>query len=367
MFKKQGKHEEPLTKDSTKTQLKVLEKMMFAALFCCAFGAIEMFLFRHLLLSAIFAATFLAMLVCGALLRRSMIHFSTAALTPMLILCFVYTPVSWYTFDGLMGNTPYLTIIFVTMILLTNYPRGTWLLLSFYFAVLAGMTLDWLLLYQGTPPMIEVLSTLLAWILTLGLIIVLLGNMKKISREYQRSMFDRSVRDALTGLYNRNALEPILSSFEAQHTELGVDYIAMLFDIDLFKSANDRFGHTVGDAVLKTVASRIQAGIRETDYALRYGGDEFLVLLPVQGGEDASPVVSRIGNSVRSITGFALPISVSYGSAYRSECVDSLALIALADSRMYADKQSRRGSLEEETPAVEADRLPSEAGWQPEE
>ena len=344
MFDESGERKTPFMKDGARVQLKLLEKMMYAGLICSVFGTVEMYFFRHILLSVIFGATTLAMLVCIALMKRSIIRSSIAALVPLLMLCFLYTPVSWYTFDGLMGNTPYLTIIFVTMVLLANFQRGTWLLLGLYFALLAGMTVDWLLCYRGTQPMLAVISTLTAWALTLGLIIILLETMKKLTSEYSRSMFDRSVRDAVTGLYNRNALEPILSSFEVQYTGQGADYIAMVFDIDRFKCANDRFGHTEGDAVLKMVASRIQAGIRETDYAVRYGGDEFLVLLPVPTKEDARPVVSRIGNLVRSIPGFACPITVSFGSAHRSECAAVETLIALADSRMYADKQNRSNS-----------------------
>ncbi len=344
MFDEPEKRETPLLKDGARAQLKLLEKMMYAGLLCSVFGTVEMYFFRHILLSAIFGATTLAMFVCIALMKRSIIRSSIAALVPLLILCFLYTPASWYTFDGLMGNTPYLTIIFVTMVLLANFQRGTWLLLGLYFTLLVGMTVDWLLRYRGMQPMLAVISTLFAWTMTLVLIIVLLETMKKLSNEYNRSLFDRSVRDAVTGLYNRNALEPILSSFETQYTGQGVDYIVMVFDIDRFKCANDQFGHVEGDVVLKTVASRIQAGIRETDYAVRYGGDEFLVLLPVPTKEDAKPIVGRIGNSVRNIPGFACPITVSYGSAHRSECAAAETLIALADSRMYADKQSRENS-----------------------
>ena len=332
------------SKYEQKAQYKVLEKMLFAALFCCTLGAAEMYFFGYIWLSAIFVATIIAMLICAVLLKKAAISGELAALIPILIFCFVYTPTSWYTFDGLMGNTPYLTIVFVTMILLTNYKRGSKLLIGLYFASLMGMSIDWLLRFKGTRPMISVLGVLMAWILALGLIVLIVGNTQKLSLEYNRMMFDRSIRDAMTGLYNRNAMESILKLLESQYTTQGSDYIAMMFDIDQFKQANDLYGHAQGDAALKIVAARILEVIRETDYALRFGGDEFLVLLPVSAKGDSHQMIDRIGRAVCNITGLEFPVMMSCGSAYRSECADQAALLALADQRMYLEKQSRRDS-----------------------
>lgn len=346
-----NQRDEPGALDSTKAQTQALVRMMIAALFCCAVGAVEMYLFGHPLLAAIFVATMAAMVGCAALLKRGVVSAPIAAVVPMLILCFVYTPVSWYTFDGPMGNTPYLSIIFVTMILLTDYRRDAWALLGLYFASLAGMTAHWLLRRLETPPTDSMIATLLAWALALCLITVILGNVKKQTVAYNRMIVDRSVRDALTGLYNRSALERILESFEARFAAQQADYIAMMFDVDRFKQANDRFGHAEGDAMLKTVAARIQAGTRETDYAVRYGGDEFLLLLPVLAKDDVRSVLARVGQMVGSIPGFDDPVTVSYGSAYRSECAGPNELIALSDQRMYAEKQRRRMQSGADTPA----------------
>jgi diguanylate cyclase (GGDEF)-like protein len=350
----------PTSTYEQKAQFKVLEKMLIAALICCIFGAVEMYLFRYIWLSVIFIFTILTMLICAVLLKKAKISAEFAALMPILIFCFVYTPASWYTFDGLMGNTPYLTIIFTTVILLTNYRRGTKLLIGLYCVTLMGLTIDWLLRFKGTLSTISVLSTLMAWILVLSVIVLIVGNTQKQSLEYNRKMFDRSIRDALTGLYNRNAMEPILEYLESQYSAHGSDYIAMMFDIDQFKQANDLYGHAQGDAALKIVAARILETIRETDFALRFGGDEFLVLLPVSAKGDSHQMIDRISRSVCSITGLEFPIMVSTGNAYRSECTDQAALLALSDQRMYLEKQSRCKSSDGASPVTVQNRQDAE-------
>ena len=341
MSEESGQLRKPIASGEAEAQQNILRKMFLACIACCLFGMVEMYLFHYVLLAAIFFVTIVAALLCAVLSKRAIISAPIAALIPMLLLCFIYTPVSWYTFDGLMGNTPYLSIIFVTMIILTNYKRGTKLLIGLYLAFLAGMTVDWFLRYKGTPPPVSVVSTLIAWALTLAAIIILLGNANKQSREYNRAIFDQSIRDALTGLYNRNAIEHIFHSFEARYDSRGEDYIVMMLDIDQFKLANDLHGHVAGDEMLITVAANIQAVIRETDYAVRYGGDEFLVILPDVSDEGTHQISTRIGESFHSTRETKTPITLSAGCARRSECADQNALVALADARMYAQKRNR--------------------------
>ncbi len=341
MKKESGWRDKPIAGDETAVQQNVLRKMLITCLACCSFGAIEMYLFHYILLSLIFCATIIVVLLCAVLSKHAVISSQIATMVPMLIFCFIYTPISWVTFDGLMGSTPYQSIIFVTMILLSNYKRGTGLLIGLYLATLAVLTVGWLLHYEGTPPPLAVVSTFIAWALTLALIIVLLENSIKLSREYNRAILDRSMRDALTGLYNRNAIDQIFNAFEARYDSKGEDYVVVMLDIDQFKMANDLHGHVAGDEALKIVAQNIQAVIRETDYAVRYGGDEFLIILPAVSEDGTHQIITRIGASLRNTRGMKCPITLSAGCARRSECVDQKALIALADARMYANKLKR--------------------------
>src|SRR5579859_3243688 len=85
--------------------------------------------------------------------------------------------------------------------------------------------------------------------------------------------------DALTGLPNRTLIKDRFQQAKALADRRGVEVVVLFLDIDQFKQVNDRFGHTVGDRVLQTAAARLQAIVRASDTACRFGGDEFIVLL----------------------------------------------------------------------------------------
>jgi diguanylate cyclase (GGDEF)-like protein len=115
----------------------------------------------------------------------------------------------------------------------------------------------------------------------------------------------------------------------------------MMLDIDRFKSINDEHGHSLGDAVLKNLAERIQSGIRETDFAVRFGGDEILIVLSDTASHSAQQVVNRIIDELSEMHDYSFPVTVSTGYTLRSECESRTGLIALADQRMYEDKKRR--------------------------
>ena len=145
----------------------------------------------------------------------------------------------------------------------------------------------------------------------------------------------------LTGLYNRSAIEPILERMEQRYQNTAENYILLMLDIDDFKQINDTFGHSIGDAVLRSVAEKLSASVRERDYVARYGGDEFLIVITVERMDDANAILARINASVCSVSGFAFDVYVSVGGAHRKESDSKDALIALADQRMYEMKRAR--------------------------
>ena len=149
--------------------------------------------------------------------------------------------------------------------------------------------------------------------------------------------------DQLTGLPNRrllmDRLTQAMSQAGRQHKQVGL----LLLDLDQFKSVNDRLGHAAGDKVLQQVAERLSACIRSCDTACRFGGDEFVIMLPeIDGWASADAVAHKI--RTRLVAPFVLDdrvivLTASIGIAiYRADGRDGSELIREADSAMYLAK-----------------------------
>jgi two-component system cell cycle response regulator len=155
--------------------------------------------------------------------------------------------------------------------------------------------------------------------------------------------------DALTGLRNRRHVEEYLArlvSLARRHAEpIGV----LVVDIDHFKSVNDGHGHDAGDAVLREVAGRMVASVRLEDMVGRWGGEEFLVVLPNTSAQGAAELAERLrqvvgGEPCRLPGGDTLPVTVSLGCA-ASVIDDAAALVKAADAALYEAKQSGRNRV----------------------
>ena len=155
---------------------------------------------------------------------------------------------------------------------------------------------------------------------------------------------DRIARsDSLTGLANRRHLDEQLAvhvaSAQRHHHELSVAVV----DIDNFKTVNDTFGHGAGDTVLQEVARRLAASARIEDVVGRWGGEEFIVILPYCGVEAAAVVAERIreavaGTPVRCDGGVTIPVTVSIGCTGGGDG----RLVERADAALYAAKEAGR-------------------------
>lgn len=121
-------------------------------------------------------------------------------------------------------------------------------------------------------------------------------------------------RDPLTGLLNRSALEGLLERIGTRDAADHAPYCLLMLDIDHFKQINDRHGHLVGDQTLRTVATLVLDSIRTGDFAVRYGGEEILVVLPDIELAGAAEVAHRIREAVADAA-FPFPLTVSVGVA----------------------------------------------------
>ncbi len=155
-----------------------------------------------------------------------------------------------------------------------------------------------------------------------------------------------SVTDRLTELFNHGYLTQRLEQELKRAERFGHQLSVIMLDIDDFKAFNDRYGHLVGDDVLRAVSALIRVNLREMDVAARYGGEEFVVLVPETGSEGACAVAERIRHSVarhvflRMDSGEEVHTTVSVGVATFPACGNSVpSLISAADESMYRAKR----------------------------
>jgi diguanylate cyclase (GGDEF)-like protein len=154
--------------------------------------------------------------------------------------------------------------------------------------------------------------------------------------------------DVLTGLANRRHADDVLRATIASARRHNRAMSAVLVDIDRFKSVNDSHGHAAGDAVLREVAVRLTAGLREEDVAARWGGEEFLLLLP--DSPDATVVCERLRASISdrpiNVHGLLeLYVSASFGWAPWTGEETGEALVGRADVALYAAKAEGRNRV----------------------
>ncbi|MEO6724468.1 MAG: GGDEF domain-containing protein [Blastocatellia bacterium] len=149
--------------------------------------------------------------------------------------------------------------------------------------------------------------------------------------------------DPLTQLPNRAAFERRLHNEAVRARRYGRDFSLVLFDVDNFKSVNDRFGHMAGDQVLAGVARELQLLLRQSDAVFRYGGDEFIALCPETSPPATNALLKRLEDNLHNYPAqpeLTAGISVSWGiSSFPADTADVDELIRLADRRLYDCKK----------------------------
>jgi diguanylate cyclase (GGDEF)-like protein len=185
---------------------------------------------------------------------------------------------------------------------------------------------------------IELLSTL--WVLTLALGVYLLGC--AIQLHYMMALLRRASHDPLTGALTRRSGVEVLDLHFGLACDQGEPLSLLFIDADNFKSINDNFGHDAGDKALKEIAARLHALLRQADTVIRWGGEEFVVILTNTPMKGAELVIKRIINDWLGTRPDGAPLTVSMGIAERQtdDVSDWPQLVALADQRMYAAKTS---------------------------
>jgi diguanylate cyclase (GGDEF)-like protein len=159
----------------------------------------------------------------------------------------------------------------------------------------------------------------------------------------------QALLDGLTGLANRRAASDALHAEAARAARLETPLSVALADLDGFKDVNDEHGHAVGDEVLRVVAEVLRETLRESDVAGRWGGEEFLLLLPGADEEGAGQLAERVraelaARSIPSVPG--LRITASFGVAEYAGETNTEQLVAAADSALYRAKRAGKDRVE---------------------
>ncbi|MGH9511113.1 MAG: GGDEF domain-containing protein [Terriglobales bacterium] len=158
----------------------------------------------------------------------------------------------------------------------------------------------------------------------------------------------QSFIDPLTEIYNRRSLDEVAGRFISSAIRLNKPLTFLMVDVNDFKQANTRLGHLMGDFVLAEIAGVLEASIRGCDSVIRYGGDEFLIILADSTACGAQVVIDRIGerltdwNDAAHLDNFRVSVSIGIAEWHDGATMDEM--LELADQQMYAQKNSRRRS-----------------------
>jgi diguanylate cyclase (GGDEF)-like protein len=199
---------------------------------------------------------------------------------------------------------------------------------------------------QNGPVFVTVFGSAVTTLVTMILLAVVSFSMAALSSEQQtRALRVVACRDDLTGLLNRKAFLDLAAEQLVDHATAGGSGALILADLDHFKSVNDTYGHAGGDVVLRRFAEACTATVRSTDLVGRYGGEEFIMLLPGASPERAELITkeaSRRLAAFATVDRMKMP-TVSYGiSMYHSDTSEADDLIAAADAALYVAKSLGR-------------------------
>lgn len=157
--------------------------------------------------------------------------------------------------------------------------------------------------------------------------------------------------DPLTALYNRRHFSQLLDQLFAETQRYEKDLSCVMIDLDGYKQLNDTFGHQVGDQLLTLAGKVVLANMRRMDVAARYGGDEFVLLLPHAGADEAAGVADRIREEFRSASAVLLndrngvTMSAGVASLNSHRPVHADQLVAMADAALYRAKETGRNCI----------------------
>lgn len=256
------------------------------------------------------------------------------------VMIVVVAVVTWYTgkYDSPMVSLYLLPIIFAGLTLgkLTTILQVLLITALYFHSAWVVLGEELFSFARSTAVVFEMAPFLLVAYMT-----ALLAVDIAFARNFSRQL---SETDQLTGLPNMRAFQTAVKRERARASRENTTFSILMLDVDNLKQVNDEHGHEVGNMLLVNLVAAVQRCIRESDFMARYGGDEFIILLPQASAKIARETAARVRNSVANMRfdggGTAVGTTASVGIATYPDTADDVAvLINAADKAMYADKK----------------------------
>jgi diguanylate cyclase (GGDEF)-like protein len=180
------------------------------------------------------------------------------------------------------------------------------------------------------------------------------------AKRLMETLLDANLRDAMTGLNNRRFLEEFIDTLVANVQRRKSPLAILMLDLDYFKMVNDTHGHDAGDTVLKALAKVLSQSVRTSDMVIRYGGEEFMIILQDTGGAGAEQTAEKIRAAVEALkiqlTGTILQKTISIGiSVFPTDGETFWQVVKYADVALYSAKESGRNRVVRFTPDLWTD------------
>ncbi len=269
----------------------------------------------------------------------------------LYLLATLFIGLTWVDIHYTMDLSGYIIIILFISTIIWQSARD--------FAIISGFSLLLLILsFLQVEPYhkIEfqnyiqaVIYYILSWVLYTSLFGVRTENfLNRIHLEGQYRMLEsESATDPLTSLYNRRYMKEELQKELARSERSGRPFSIVLLDIDHFKKVNETYGHITGDDTLREMARILREAVRLSDKVFRFGGEEFLILLPESRGDEAFSLAERIREKVEHFpfTGLRRHLTISLGVAQSGEDSTMDYLISMADKGLYTAKKKGRNRV----------------------
>ena len=276
------------------------------------------------------------------LLQHLIVAYQLCFFIFFLIVIYIYGPI---------GLTPFFSMMAIT---LAVYITPNRLIHSQIISVLFNVL--FFLFYSHFVQTID--NVQLVKLIQYTLVFLIFGNIQAyLTNIYRRKRFANSrellrlsVTDTLTGVYNRAKFDIELSSWVDVCLKDGHPLSLAIFDIDCFKNVNDNYGHMAGDSILLNVTSTIKSSIRNTDVFARWGGDEFVILLPNTDAKQAFEITERIRISIQNSKYNDIEnVTCSFGLVSLQKGDNTESLLQRADKYLYRAKKMGKNTVVNET------------------
>jgi len=261
----------------------------------------------------------------------------------VIMCCFVFFPIQWLVSRGATGTMPFYSFLFLSLLVFFADNKIEKFFISLFFIQIFSLIAfeaynPTFFLNSNERPLEIHIIFYHYFIVALGLVLILYSVYRYL-KQLQQRLYELTVIDDLTQVYNRRFLIEKLNELINEASRENVDFHLIFIDINQFKQINDTYGHPMGDDVLITLGQILRDATRNYDIPTRYGGDEFIILLPRSTTNSASSIAERIIGefSMRIYNNFGITSSLAIGiSNGKGKTLD--ALLKESDDRMYKDK-----------------------------